>query len=418
MKSTEGVDNRRILLVDDNHSIHQDFQKILGVTVGENALNQARSALFAEASNCVEPEHFELDCVDQGQHALAEVQMALKAGRPYAVAFVDMRMPPGWDGLETIERLWKEDPAMQIVICTAYSDQPWDEIRRRIGRNDKLLILQKPFTSIQVLQLAAALSRKWNLACKVEGQLKELNTLVDARTTELQRTNDQLMQVNQALVRTVADLESAQAKISQQNAELERLASRDSLTGCLNRRAVYAQLETAFARNVERGAELCCLMVDIDHFKRINDRFGHTMGDHAIQAVAVCLSNAIRLTDLLGRYGGEEFCLVFPDTELAEAAELAERLRIRVEAEAGDRVRTAFSMIITVSCGVSSTRCGATTPLELIDQADKALYAAKEAGRNCVMALDPIVDQRHMAELIEPQVKRITPRHPVQAIPR
>jgi diguanylate cyclase (GGDEF)-like protein len=418
MKSAEGVDNRRILLVDDNHSIHEDFQKILGVTVCENVLDHARLALFGETSNCVESEQFELDCVDQGQHALAKVHMALKADRPYAVAFVDMRMPPGWDGLETIERLWQEDPAMQIVICTAYSDHPWDEIRRRIGRNDKLLILQKPFTSIQVLQLAAALSQKWNLAYKVEAQLRELNTLVEARTTELQRTNDQLMQVNQALVRTVADLESAQAKISQQNAELERLASRDSLTGCLNRRVVYAQLETAFARNVERGAELCCLMVDIDHFKRINDRFGHTIGDHAIQAVAACLSKALRLTDLLGRYGGEEFCLVFPDTELAEAAELAERLRIRVEAEAGDRVRTAFRLIITVSCGVSSTRCGATTPLELIDQADKALYAAKEAGRNCVMALDPIVDQKHVAELIEPQVRRITSRPPVQAIPR
>jgi diguanylate cyclase (GGDEF)-like protein len=406
------------LLVDDNHSIHEDFQKILGVTAGENALNEARSALFGDTSNCMEAEQFELDCVDQGQHALARVQMALKAGRPYAVAFVDMRMPPGWDGLETIERLWEEDPMMQIVICTAYSDQPWDEIRRRVGRNDKLLILQKPFTSVQVLQLAAALSQKWNLAYKVEGQLKELNALVEARTTELQRANDQLMQANQTLVRTVADLESAQAKISQQNAVLEQLASRDSLTGCLNRRAVYAQLETAFAQSLERGAELCCLMVDIDHFKRINDRFGHTIGDCAIQAVAACLSNALRLTDFVGRYGGEEFCLLFPDTELAEASELAERLRVRVEAEAGGRVRTAFSLIITVSCGVSSTKFGATTPLELIDQADKALYAAKEAGRNCVMALDPIVDQAHVSELIEPQVRRITPRVPTQALPR
>ena len=418
MKSEGDIDNRRILLVDDNHSIHEDFQKILGLTPGENALSRARSALFGDTSSCEESEQFELDCVDQGQHALARVQMALKANQPYAVAFVDMRMPPGWDGLETIERLWEEDPTMQIVICTAYSDQSWDEIRRRVGRNDKLLILQKPFTSVQVLQLAAALSEKWNLAYKIEERLKELNTLVEARTTELQRANDQLMQTNQTLVRTVTDLESAQAKISQQNAELERLASRDSLTGCLNRRAVYAQLETAFTQTSQRGAELCCVMVDIDHFKGINDRFGHTIGDHAIQAVATCLSSALRLMDLVGRYGGEEFCLIFPDTELAEAAELAERLRIRVEAEAGNRVRTAFSLNITVSCGVSSTRFGATTPLELIDQADKALYAAKEAGRNCVMAIDPIIDQTHVAELMEPQVRRITPRIPIQAVPQ
>jgi diguanylate cyclase (GGDEF)-like protein len=418
MKSEEDIDNRRILLVDDNHSIHEDFRKILRSTSEEDALNQARAALFDDTPNLLEAEEFELDCVSQGQHALAKVQMALKAGRPYAVAFVDMRMPPGWDGLETIERLWEEDPTIQIVICTAYSDHPWDEIRRRVGRNDKLLILQKPFTSVQVLQLAAALSQKWNLAYRVERQLQELNTLVEARTTELQLANDQLMQANQALVRTVADLESAQAKISQQNAELERLASRDSLTGCLNRRAVYAQLETAFAQSFERDAELCCLMMDIDHFKRINDRFGHTIGDHAIQAVATCLNSALRLTDRVGRYGGEEFCLVLPHTGLAEAAEMAERLRLRVEAEAGGRVRTAFSLIITVSCGVSSTRFGATTPLELIDQADKALYAAKEAGRNCVMALDPIVDQTHVSEPMEPQVRRITPRVPIQAAPR
>ena len=355
-------------------------------------------------------ERFELDCVDQGQAGLTLVQLARSEGRPYAMAFVDMRMPPGWDGLETIERLWKEDAELQVVICTAYSDQPWDEITKRIGRNDKLLILQKPFNSIEVLQLATALCRKWDLAHEVAGQLDELNRQVDKRTAELQGANEQLTQSNADLVRTVADLEVAQAEILRQNDELERLASRDPLTGCFNRRAFYVQFETALAESLEHGTELCCLMVDIDNFKRINDKFGHAVGDQAIQAVANCLSAGLRLTDTIGRYGGEEFCLMFPRTTLAEAAELAERLRIRVETEAGERVRTASRLVITVSCGISSTTLGARTPLELIDQADKALYAAKEGGRNCVMVLDPIIAGVNASDQLEPQVRRITPQ--------
>jgi diguanylate cyclase (GGDEF)-like protein len=345
-------------------------------------------------------------------------QLARNEGRPYAVAFVDMRMPPGWDGLETIERLWKEDAGLQVVICTAYSDQPWNEITERVGRNDKLLILQKPFNSIEVLQLATALCRKWDLAHQVAGQLDELSRVVDERTAELQCSNDQLTQTNVALVRTVADLEAAQAEILRQNDELERLASRDPLTGCFNRRAFYAEFEKAFAESREHGTELCCLMVDIDHFKRINDQFGHGVGDQAIQAVASCLSAGLRLTDTVGRYGGEEFCLMFPRTTLAEAPNLAERIRIQVETEAGDRVRTASRLVITVSCGVSSTAFGARTPLELIDQADKALYAAKEGGRNCVMALDPIISGANAFDQVEPQVRRITPRVSSPQAPR
>jgi diguanylate cyclase (GGDEF)-like protein len=321
-------------------------------------------------------------------------------------------MPPGWDGLDTIEHLWKEDAGLQVVICTAYSDQPWDEIRDRIGRNDKLLILQKPFNGVEVSQLATALCRKWDLAHKVAGQLDELSRLVEERTAEFQHANEQLTQSNAALVRTVADLEVAQAEILRKNDELERLASRDPLTGSFNRRAFYAQFEKAFYESREHDTELSCLMVDIDHFKRINDQFGHAVGDQAIQAVASCLSVELRLTDTLGRYGGEEFCLMFPRTRLGEAANLAERLRIRVEAEAGDRVRMASRLVITVSCGVSSTAFGARTPLELIDQADKALYAAKEGGRNCIMALDPIIAGPNASDQVEPQVRRITPRVP------
>jgi diguanylate cyclase (GGDEF)-like protein len=402
--------NRRILVVDDNPSIHNDFRRILQIEPEWEPLERARSTLFDEVNRLPSHEPFDVDCIDQGQAAVAMVQTACKEGRPYAVAFVDMRMPPGWDGLETIEHLWKADARLQVVICTAYSDQPWDEIRERIGRTDKLLILQKPFNGIEALQLATALCRKWDLANKAAGQLNELSRLVEERTAELQRVNQQLTEFNDALVRSVANLELAQAEILQKNGELERLASRDPLTGCLNRRAFYAAFEQAFGKSREQGHELCCLMVDIDHFKRVNDQYGHAIGDQAIQAVASCLSTGLRLTDTVGRYGGEEFCLMFTRTTLAEASDLAERVRIRIAIEAGSRVRMTSGLTLTVSIGVSTSALGARTPLELIDQADKALYAAKEAGRNCVMAMDVLVPGLHPSDQLELQVRRVTPR--------
>ena len=402
--------NRRVLVIDDNQAIHKDFRKILQTKAGNEDFDQARAALFGDPPPLEALERFDLDCADQGQAGLTLVQLARNEGRPYAVAFVDMRMPPGWEGLETIERLWEVDVELQVVICTALSDRPWEEIAKRIGQSDKLLILQKPFNSIEVSQLAIALCRKWDLAHEVAGQLDELYRQVDKRTAELQGANEKLTQTNADLVRTVLDLEVAQAETLRQNDALERLASRDPLTGCFNRRAFCAQFEQAFAESREHNTELCCLMIDIDHFKRINDQFGHAVGDQAIQAVAGCLGAGLRLTDTVGRYGGEEFCLMFPCTTLAEAPDLAERIRIQIETEAGERVRAAPRLVITVSCGISSTALGARTPLELIDQADKALYAAKEGGRNCVMVLDPIIAGTNASDQCEPQVRRITPR--------
>ena len=406
---TDGL-NRRVLVVDDNSSIHHDFHKILQLESKQDTLDQARSTLFGQPTPRTLQEPFEVDCANQGQGALTLVQMAKNEGRPYAVAFVDMRMPPGWDGLETIEHLWLVDPQLQIVICTAYSDQPWDEIRDRIGRTDRLVILQKPFNTIEALQLASTLCRKWDLAQKVSAQLTELGHMVEERTAALQEANTRLTQANQTLVKTVADLETAQAEILRQNKELERLASRDPLTGCLNRRAFYTEFEAAFTESRTRKSELSCLMVDIDNFKRINDQFGHAVGDQAIQAVANCLCSGLRLTDTVGRYGGEEFCLMFPRTTIAEASDLAERLRIRIGTEASERMRSVSQLVITVSIGVSAITFGARTALELIDQADKALYAAKEGGRNCVMALDRFAPGLSSAEQMDLQVKRITPR--------
>src|SRR5471032_3376878 len=155
--------NRRILLVDDMPAIHEDFRKILVPHALENSdFNDFETALFGDAPQTMAAA-FELDSAYQGQEALAKVQSSMEAGLPYAMAFIDMRMPPGWDGVETIERLWQADARLQVVICTAFSDYSWDEVLVRLDVRDRLLILKKPFDSIEVRQLANTLTAKWEM---------------------------------------------------------------------------------------------------------------------------------------------------------------------------------------------------------------------------------------------------------------
>jgi signal transduction histidine kinase len=178
-------DNRRILVVDDMPSMHQDFRRSLqaGSAVADT-LSKLEDELFggpvARAT-----EVFEIDSAYQGQEALAMTEAALRQGRPYAVAFVDMRMPPGWDGVETIERLWQADPHVQVVICTAYSDHPWETVLQRLDVQDRLLIVKKPFDTIEVAQLARTLTAKWNMRRRLDRQLAELEETVCERTREL-----------------------------------------------------------------------------------------------------------------------------------------------------------------------------------------------------------------------------------------
>ena len=101
------------------------------------------------------------------------------------MAFVDMRMPPGWDGVETIEHLWEVDPDLQVVICTAFSDHDWDEVIQRLTQSDKLLILRKPFDNIEVWQLANSLTQRWHVSQQMKGQLDLIAQLANERAEDL-----------------------------------------------------------------------------------------------------------------------------------------------------------------------------------------------------------------------------------------
>ncbi|MGB0911080.1 MAG: diguanylate cyclase [Nitrospirales bacterium] len=194
----------------------------------------------------------------------------------------------------------------------------------------------------------------------------------------------ELDQANAQLVDALRGLNDTQAEVLKKNEELELLATRDPLTGCLNRRAFFEQLEQVYVTAKENGTSLSCIMTDIDHFKSFNDRYGHALGDQVIQVVVKTMNESIRPTDIIGRYGGEEFCVVLPDADAHRAIEIAQRMCQKVEGESGARIRTTSGISVTSSFGVSALGSATVDPLELVDQADKALYAAKEGGRNQV----------------------------------
>lgn len=159
------VDGRRILVVDDSEHIRADFVKILGapVTQSDPELEQVSRSLFGSdvPDHNQDQDRFFVETATQGQEGLGKVQRATDRGRPYSLAFVDMRMPPGWNGVETVAELWKVDPQLQIVICTAYSDFSWAEVLHTLGDTGRLHLLRKPFEPDQVRKIAAALCSKW-----------------------------------------------------------------------------------------------------------------------------------------------------------------------------------------------------------------------------------------------------------------
>lgn len=182
--------NLRILVVDDNPSIHEDFQKILGHENDNSELNELKKNVFG--SQYINPEtkipDFIIDSAYQGEEALLYVKAAIEKGMPYALMFVDINMPPGWNGIETIRRIWEIDSDIQAVICTAHLDFSWSEMIKELGQTDRLHILKKPFDNIEILQFASSLTEKWKLRQQIKNQVDILNTLVRQQTAELKKS--------------------------------------------------------------------------------------------------------------------------------------------------------------------------------------------------------------------------------------
>lgn len=186
MSELEEMMNRRILIVDDNGDIHGDYRCALDYEAEEDPLGELEAALFGEqrsAKPC--GPRFELIYAHQGQEGVDLLTREAERGRPFSLAFVDMRMPPGWDGLRTIREAWRVDPQLQVVLCTAFSDYSWEQILAATTPGDRLLILKKPFDAVEIRQLALSLTTKWNLARAADRSQKELESAIEQRTAEL-----------------------------------------------------------------------------------------------------------------------------------------------------------------------------------------------------------------------------------------
>ncbi|HVG60655.1 MAG TPA: ATP-binding protein [Hyalangium sp.] len=201
--------NRRILVIDDNRTIHQDFRKLLCPPRSlDLTLDSMEATLFGPPAKPEQSLHFEMDSAYQGEEGVQLAQAARKEGRPYALAFVDIRMPPGIDGVEATSRLWQDDPDLQVVICSAYADYSWEDMMAKLGLSQRLLILRKPFDGIEVRQLAFALTDKWELLRSNRLHMENLTRAVEERTRQLTAANARLVQAQrlEALGRLSAGL--------------------------------------------------------------------------------------------------------------------------------------------------------------------------------------------------------------------
>lgn len=349
----------RVLVIDDNEAVQSDFRKVLSAAQGSSSFSASKAALFGDASSTADPApQFEVDAASQGEEGVKKVQAAIGAGHPYQVAFVDMRMPPGWDGLTTIRHLWEADPSVQVVICTAFSDVSLQDIAKNFRHTHQLLILKKPFDPAEVQQLAAALSAKHAAHVAAELQVSQLEALVERRTEEIQ----------QAMLH-------------------------DRLTGLPNRTLFSTRLEACIARR-KRHPELrfAVLFLDFDRFKLVNDSLGHEVGDALLVQIADRLRSSLRTCDLVGkpnsaaRFGGDEFVVLLEDlAQERDAARVARRL---LDALTLPFEVDGHTLYLGCSIGVATSDREYERPADIIRDADTAMYRAKAEGRGRYVMFD------------------------------
>lgn len=173
-----------------------------GSNAEQQALANEAAALFGEEKkSSVYSLNFTVDSAYQGQEAFDLVSSAVDAGRRYALAFVDIRMPPGWDGIETVEQLWKIDPALHVIVCTAYSDYSLDDIIEKIGLSDRMVILKKPFDNVEALQLANALAHKWHLQEESHAMYDTLQQRAEQHQLKLEKARKKIRELEAIIQR-------------------------------------------------------------------------------------------------------------------------------------------------------------------------------------------------------------------------
>lgn len=339
------TDDFRILIIDDNPDIHSDFMKILKSDEPASKLEGLGSVLFGVSKNdenIILPA-FKIDTASQGEEGVNKIRKAYEEGVPFALAFVDVRMPPGMDGVETIKRIWEVDTNIQVVICTAYSDYSWEETITELGSTDNLLILKKPFDSTSVRQLACALTKKWKLMRESRQYTKNLEQKID-RTTE----------------------------------ELKHLATHDALTGLPNRVLLRDELMEAVKEYEKNSNGFAIMFIDIDRFKLVNDSLSHSAGDQLLSFVAKNIKECLSEADMVARLGGDEFVVIIKNVVSSNhISKIAKRLLTSI---ARPNVIGDQTLRVTGSIGISQFPSDSQSIDELISKADVAMYQSKKFG--------------------------------------
>jgi diguanylate cyclase (GGDEF)-like protein len=362
--------NRRILIVDDNESIHEDFRKVLIQTKTEDliALDQLEETLFGEASDAQKKDHdsieYQLESAFQGEEALKMVENAQADNAPYAMVFMDVRMPPGWDGIETIKNIWKQHPHLEMVLCTAYSDYSWEDIIATLGNSDKLLFLRKPFDAIAVKQMALSLVKKWNLGEQARHHVQLLEQNVQQRTQQLEELLIELETNNKALAKS--------------NEQLKHAVLHDALTTLPNRILFHDRLNQAIKMAERNQTQFCVALLDLNDFKTINDKYGHLAGDLVLKTVSQRISDILRSSDTVARLGGDEFAFVLPSANEEPPQLIAEKIMTSFNAPI-TLENEGLDLYIKASIGISRYPQHGTHADQLINNADTAMYIAKRS---------------------------------------
>lgn len=336
----------RIIIIDDNVEIHKDFLKILTKNA-QNELEDLDQRLFdtplqGRDESLILP-RFKIDTATQGEEGATLIAKAIHENAPYALAFVDIRMPPGWDGIETIKNIWAIDPDIHVVICSAYSDYSWEETIQELGHSDNFLILKKPFDHIAVRQLAYALTRKWKLIRESRIYTKSLEKAVEERTEELKFQ-----------------------------------ATHDPLTGLSNRVLFQDRIQQAIAAYKRHKVGFAILFFDLDRFKLVNDSLGHPAGDTLLNIIAKRLLSSVRALDSLSRLGGDEFVLMITDLKDIDYIKTVAQKLLQILKEPvvlGDH-----TINVTGSIGIAVFPQHGKDVNALLRNADAAMYHAKELG--------------------------------------
>jgi len=346
-----------ILAIDDDENVLKTYQTLFSsgsVSVDiDSALDDLSESLDVDldltTSSSETPlgANFRLSCASSGESGYQKVQEAIDCGHPFAVIYLDMRMPPGWNGLVTAEKIREIDPDVRIVLITAYSDCSMTEIRNQIGVD--FHFLDKPVDRNELTQLTMLLADQWN------------------KFNELQYYRQQLEIEIQSLRMQMIEKDAAKE-------ELYQLARTDTLTGAYNRLVLDERYRQAGERAKMSSKMIGLFIFDLDKFKEINDDEGHHVGDAFLIETTKRLSSEIRQTDIVVRLGGDEFCVLAEGLTTDGVMILTHRLRMALEAPFAFEGKI---YIIYASLGVAISEDGDEELVELLKTADVLMYEEK-----------------------------------------